>query len=269
MTRDLMVQVAGTKIHACFDGDPAQACIVLMNSLAADTRMWRLQVPLLLAAGYSTLRFDYRGHGGSPAAAGPYSLPMFVADMRAVIAGAGVTRPHLVGLSLGGMLVMHAALETPAAWRSATVISALADMPPPADRIWAERAVEVRRLGVQSVVAGSLERWFTPAFKAQSPAVFEEVGAMIAATDVEAYAACIEGIVKQVDLLRRLPDLRAPCHFIVGAEDLASTPARMREMAAKVPGARITEMPMAAHLPTLERPQAVFDALLSHIRSYA
>ena len=269
MTRDLMVEVAGGRIHACFDGDLAQPCIVLMNSLAADTRMWRLQVPLLLAAGYSTLRFDYRGHGGSPAAPGPYSLPMFVADMRAVIAASGVTRPHLVGLSLGGMLVMHAALETPTAWRSATVISALADMPPPADQVWAERAVEVRRLGVQSVVAGSLERWFTPSFKAQSPAIFKETGEMIAATDVGAYAACIEGIVKQVDLLRRLPELHTPCHFIVGAEDLASTPARMREMASRVPGARFTEMPMAAHLPTLERPQAVVDALLAHIRSCA
>ena len=60
MTRELVVAVAGGKIHACFDGDAAQPCIVLMNSLAADTRMWRLQVPLLLAAGYSTLRFDYQ-----------------------------------------------------------------------------------------------------------------------------------------------------------------------------------------------------------------
>ena len=60
-----------------------------------------------LAAGHTVITLDLRGHGES-GRAGSYDLAAMATDVAAVIAAAGVERPHLVGHSLGGAVVTAA-----------------------------------------------------------------------------------------------------------------------------------------------------------------
>src|SRR5260370_983874 len=54
--------------------------VCFTHSLAADGGMWAEQVPPLLAAGFRVLRVDMRGHGGSAAVAGDYTMDQLAAD---------------------------------------------------------------------------------------------------------------------------------------------------------------------------------------------
>jgi pimeloyl-ACP methyl ester carboxylesterase len=60
-----------------------------------------------LAASNEVITLDLRGHGDSGRAAA-YDLAAMAGDVAAVIAAAGVDRPHLVGHSLGGAVVTAA-----------------------------------------------------------------------------------------------------------------------------------------------------------------
>ena len=60
-----------------------------------------------LAAGHDVITLDLRGHGESGTAAA-YDLASMASDVAAVVAAAGVDRPHLVGHSLGGAVVTAA-----------------------------------------------------------------------------------------------------------------------------------------------------------------
>ena len=93
----------GTELAYRVDGVPDAPWLVVANSLAADHRMWAPQLKTL-AADYQVLRFDARGHGKSAAPAGPYSLPMLVADVVCLMDALGVEQADYLGLSLGGMV---------------------------------------------------------------------------------------------------------------------------------------------------------------------
>ena len=84
------------------DGPADAPVVVLSNSLGATRGMWDPQVPAL-AERYRVVTYDTRGHGESPAPAGPYYLDDLVDDLVALLDEVGAERAHVAGLSLGGM----------------------------------------------------------------------------------------------------------------------------------------------------------------------
>ena len=85
---------------------------------------------------------------------------------------------------------------------------------------------------------------------------------MIAATTTDAYTGCIAAF-RNLDLFEELAQIDVPTLFLVGEEDPASTPEIMRAMHERVPGSRFEIVRSAAHLPSIEQPEAVTRALLS------
>src|SRR3954466_12039574 len=88
-----------------FDG-PADAPVLVMgSSLGTTGAMWDENVPAL-AERFRVLRYDTRGHGGSPAPDGPYAMEELGADVLALLDRLGLERVSFCGLSIGGMIGM-------------------------------------------------------------------------------------------------------------------------------------------------------------------
>src|SRR5947209_7687452 len=84
---------------------PADAPALLMGgSLGTTLHMWEGQ--LRLAAHLRVVRFDHRGHGGSPVPPGPYEIADLGRDVLELIDVLGVDGASYCGLSLGGMVGM-------------------------------------------------------------------------------------------------------------------------------------------------------------------
>jgi 3-oxoadipate enol-lactonase len=254
------------KLHAESHGSPHAPSVVLMGSLASDTTSWAPQIPALVEAGFRAVAFDFRGHGRSSAAPPPFTLALLQEDLRSVVRSFRLHRPHLVGVSLGGMIALGEALSAHADYGRIVVASTRADMPEPLAAAWAERAREVRRTGVGSTVEPTLERWFTAEFHRTQPDTVQEVRRMILRTDANAYADCID-IVRTIDLMDRLPAIRQPVLYLTGAQDTASPPTLMREMQQRTPGASFAEIPDAAHLPNIEQPETFNRLMIEFLKS--
>lgn len=248
-------------IHTLVEGPANRPVVVLSNSLGTTFRMWDSQIDKLQHR-FRVVRYDMRGHGASAVPSGPYSIDDLADDLVAVLDAFDFQRVHLVGLSLGGMVALRVAARNPERVNRLAVLCTAALLPPPS--AWIQRAAAVRAHGSGTVAAAVAARWFTKGYLAAHPAAKVAAEAMVAATPVEGYAGCCEAIAA-VDLRSDLASITAPTLAIAGADDPATPPACLAEIATGMPDARLLVVPHAAHLANVERPEAITHALIEHL----
>lgn len=240
------------------DGSPDAPVLVLSNALGGTREMWEPQLAAL-AEHYRVVRYDQRGHGGSPVPPGPYQLEDLAGDVLALLDHLEVPSASFAGASLGGVLGLWLGAHAAERIDALTVCGTSAWL----DRRDAEldRARAAREHGTSELVASTIERWFTPYFRERHAEDAASYAAMIAGTDDEAYARCCE-VLAHADLRAELPSISAPTLVISGADDPATPPEHGAAIADGIGGnARLAIVDHAAHLANVER-AAEFTALL-------
>jgi 3-oxoadipate enol-lactonase len=241
------------------EGPPEAPALVFLNSLGTDLRMWDAQATALRDE-LRIVRCDARGHGGSPMAPGPWTLADLGGDVLALLDSLAIERASVAGVSLGGATAVWLAAHAPERVERLLACFTSAYFGPPDP--WRERATTVRAEGVAKVSEGVVGRWFTDAI---DPGLRARMKAMLEATPPDGYAAATE-VVAGLDLRDDLAAVVAPTLVVSGAEDTATPSAEGRALAAGIPGANFTELPAAAHLGNVERPDAVTDLIRAHLR---
>lgn len=243
------------------EGPEDAPVLVMANSLGTTFRMWDEQAPAL-SERFRLLRYDHRGHGGSPVPPGPYEMDDLGRDVLALLDRLEIERTSFCGLSIGGMVGMWLASEAPERIERLVLCCASARFEPP--EAWSDRARTVRKSGVGEISAAVLERWFTPAFQKSRPDLVEWAGRMLRDTPAEGYAGCCEAI-RDADLRGGLGAIQAPTLVIAGADDPAAPVDKAEFIHGSIPDARLVVVEQAAHLANVEQPEAVKRAILDHL----
>ena len=247
-------------LHHRVDGPADAPVVVLVHAIGTSMTMWTPQVAALELE-HRVVRLDLRGHGDSPVPPGPYSLADLSGDVVRVLDDLDVERASICGLSLGGMVGLWIAANAPGPDRStrgrvchrqAGVTRGLAR----------SRAHGPRRRGTAAVSDLVVERW---GYADRDPEIGRLIREMLAATPPEGYASCCEAIAT-MDLRADLSRIMAPTLLLAGREDPAAPPSAALEMATSMPDARVEIVEGAAHLANVERPAAVTEAILRHLR---
>jgi len=107
--------------HGPTDGVP----VLLLHGFPDSARLWRRQIPALADAGYRVLAPDMRGFGRSdrPEAVEAYAIHSLVADVAAVMEGAGCETAHVVGHDWGAAVAWAVAMALPTRVRTLTAVS--------------------------------------------------------------------------------------------------------------------------------------------------
>src|SRR5207247_79247 len=108
----MKISANGIQVNYTLEGPADGPVVTMSHSLATDLSMWDLQAKAL-ARRYRVLRYDTRGHGGTEAPAGAYTLSQLAEDARALLRALGIARTHWIGLSMGGMIGQSLALSSP------------------------------------------------------------------------------------------------------------------------------------------------------------
>ena len=255
-----MTTGSAAELHYLLEGPEDAPVVVLANSLGTTLRMWDEQASAL-NYGFRSLRYDHRGHGGSPIPPGPYTIEDLGRDVLALLEQLGIERASFCGLSLGGMVGMWVASEVPERIDRLVLCCTAARFAPD---VYDSRARTVREHGVAEIADDVLERWFTPAFRASQPGVVEWARRMLLGTPAEGYAGCCEAV-RDANLSGRLGDIRAPTLVIAGADDPAAPPEQAELICDSIPHARLVVIEQAAHLANVEQPKDLTQALLDHL----
>lgn len=247
------------------EGPRDAPALILGPSLGTSLAVWDGPAAAL-ARHHRVVRWDLPGHGRSPA--GLLSEGATVADLADLVLAVAdrleLTRFAHAGISLGGAVGAHLAVHHPERISSLALVCSSARFGEP--EAWRERAALVRRAGTDPLAETAPARWFTPAF-ARTPAAAALVGGLVAdqrTADPASYAACCDALAA-FDLRAELHRITAPTLVIAGRDDTATPPPHARRLADGIPGSGLVELPGAAHLAPVERPQAVLDALRSHL----
>ena len=251
------------RLAAAVDDGPADApVLVLGNSLGTTGEMWQPQLSVLRKH-FRVVQYEHRGHGGSPAPAGSYTLADLGGDVLRLLDELGTGPVSYCGVSLGGMIGMWLAANAPDRFTALAVLCTTAWMPDQA--FWTDRAARVRAEGLAPLAGGVVGRWFTPSFAAHDPATVARFIATLASdVDPAGYAGCCDAIAG-MDLRPALPGITAPALVIAGSEDPATPPWQNAVIARAIPDARLRVIRGASHLASVSQPAEVTVALTSHL----
>jgi 3-oxoadipate enol-lactonase len=260
----MKIEANGIQINCELSGKEKAPVVVLSHSLACSMVMWRPQLDLL-ERHFQVLRFDTRGHGGSDAPAGSYTLEQLVGDAIGILAAFDFERVSWVGLSMGGMIGQGLALEHPDRIERLVLADTAAIIPDEAQPVWQERLDAVQREGMQAVVESTLERWFTPGYLEQNASEIDQIRQQILGTPVAGYVGCSEAI-RRLNYLNRLSLIQAPTLIMVGADDPGTPVAASEVMHAQIKGSQLVVIPDAAHLSNIEQAQFFNDRLIAFLK---
>jgi 3-oxoadipate enol-lactonase len=254
----MKLDLPGLAMHLRADGPQDAPPLLMLHSLGTDGRVWQPQAEAL-SQRFRVLRPDLRGHGLTDVTPGPYTIEGMAGDVLAALDALGIDRLPVAGLSIGGMIAQSLAHQAPNRVTALVLCDTALAIPPAA--LWRERAATVRACGMAAVADGVLARWLTPV---ADPGAAAALRAMLLGTDPEGYAAAAEAIAA-ADLTEATGTLRLPAFALVGDRDEATPLGQAEALRAAIPGARLRLIGGAAHIPTLEQPRLVTEALLDFL----
>jgi 3-oxoadipate enol-lactonase len=240
------------------DGPADAPVVVLSNSLGTDLEMWDPQVAAL-AERFRVVRYDTRGHGGSPVPGSDMTIARLAEDLIGLLDHLGVQRASIAGVSLGGMTAMQVAITAHERVDRLALCCTSAFLGP--REMWIERARTVRESGIDAIVQDALQRWFTPAADPADVARFET---MLRGMPSEGYAACC-AVLRDMDLRDGLGAITAPTLVIAARQDPATPPEHGELIAARIPGARLAMIEHGAHMANVECAEEFTAAMLEHL----
>ena len=248
-------------LHHVDEGPRDAPAVFLGPSLGTTHRMWD-ELAADLAQDYRVVRFDTRGHGGSPVPATSYTVEGLAADVVALADRLGLDRFGYLGISLGGAIGQVLGIDR-ADRLSTLVLCCTAPVFGTADT-WRERAAQVRAEGVEGLVEPTLERWFTPAYREAHPERVAWVMEMFRSTPSDGYAGCCDALA-EYDVSERLAAITAPTLVVAGADDPGTPPSVGQAMVESIPGSRLEVIDDAAHIANVAQPQAFSAAVRRHL----
>jgi 3-oxoadipate enol-lactonase len=234
----------------------APRTIVLSHALGADASLWDA-LANSLAATYRVVCYDHRGHGDSDTPQGPYTMADLADDAGGLLAEIDArfnTGPVVwVGISLGGMVGQEVALRYPERIAAMVIANACAAYPAEACAQWQQRIATINADGVEAVADGTMQRWFSDAFRAAQPATVARWRRRVTSTAQAGYAGACHAVM-QHDTTARLARIKVPIALIAGGADLGTPVAMLQAMADALTNASLTTIDAAAHLSVIEEP---------------
>lgn len=226
--------------------------VVLVPGLNCSARLYAEQIPALWQFGPVTVA-DHRRDDSMAAIA------------RRILADAP-PRFALAGLSMGGYIAFEILRQ------AANRVARLALLDTGAGAEVPERTAQRKPL-----IALAQQGRFAEITEDQFPLLVHRsrhgdtalkalVRAMNEETGPEAYCRQQQAIIGRADSRPGFAAISCPTLVLVGDDDQLTPPALAREMAAEIPGARLVVVPECGHLSTMERPEAVTQALLDWMR---
>ncbi len=259
-------------------GDAPDPTLLLVNGLGSQCINYRTEwCERFVAAGFHVIRFDNRDVGLSShfgdAPVGPagnaYELTDMAADAVAVLEACGVDRAHVMGLSMGGMIVQQLAIHH--RHRLLTMVSVMSRTGEPDVGQSSPEAFAILTGPPTTDEESALQRAVDGARVWGSPAFFDEARARAEAA--EAYARCFDpaGVGRQFFAVGaagswadEVPGVTTPTLVMHGNCDTLIDISGGRRTAELIPGARFVEIDGMGH----DYPPQLWDRWVDEIAGF-
>lgn len=249
-------------------------CVLLLQGVGCVGEGWRPQIDDL-AKDHQVAWLDNRGIGGSVPLGGPVSIEEMAHDAQALMAHLGWRRVHLVGHSMGGLIVQQVARDTPQTVASLSLLSTLRR-----GRDAAVPTLANLKVSLRALFGTERQRWLTLArlgyteeYLAAIPE--EEALRLVQLTFCRDFLKTPPVLRQQVAALFRhrggdmAPLQKIPTLIVTGTRDIVVRTELSEELRSHLPHARLERFTDAGHAVPLQHAAAVNSLLRAHIAAAA
>ena len=207
-----------------------------------------------------TIRVDLPGSGRSWRVEGPLSIAGFVACAKGALQKLGVAKAHVVGHSLGTIVALHLAAIEPALVRSLCLFGPLLAPPDTARiniRARGQKARTEGMPGMQEIADAVSQASTSSETKQRRPTALAYVRESLMRQDPEGYGRTCEALAdaQPADTTK----IDCPVLLVTGDEDVVAPPQSVRQMVAKIAGARVEVLRGCGHWAPIEKPEECSD----------
>jgi 3-oxoadipate enol-lactonase len=235
--------------------------VMLVHGFPLNRSIWYPIIPLLNKKARLILP-DLRGYGQSPASEGTFAMRLLAEDLHALLDKLEIEKVILAGHSMGGYVSLAFAQAYPHRLAGLAMIASQAAPDNPEKRANREKtAEEVHRRGLRP-----LAQKLAPALTCRAELV-DPIRKLILKANPKAVISALRGMAERADATEWLADITVPAVVIAGNEDKMIPMEQARLMTQLLGRAWLVEVPEAAHMPMMEQPQLVANALLQLIQS--
>ncbi len=246
--------INGHEIH--FERHGQGEPLLLLHSFLCNTKMWDCQIETL-AANHTVIVMDIRGHGKSSPSR-PHSMYDLVNDAIKLLDAEGIEKAAWLGLSIGGMVSMRAALTHPE--RVSKLVLLATDAKAESLLVKIERrllAQVVKRFGVAPVVIPVLRKMFGKSTFRSRKELIKLWRPRFLEVHTESMLKTLQTLLTRDDVSENLKSVQIPTLIIHGKEDRAIPVSLAHHLSAHMPEAQLVILENSGHLVTLETPERV------------
>jgi len=245
--------------------------VLLIQGVGAIGNAWTPQVEALRHR-FSVITFDNRGIGASSITEGRISIESMADDALAILDAEGITRAHVVGHSMGGLIAMQLALTSPRRVRSLALLSTFPDGRSGSRLTLANFLTGIRtRIGTRRMRRNAFlslvlsKAGMRPVNRRRMTAEMTALFGRDLATQPPIIMRQLRAM-SRFDPTWRLRSLASVRTLVVtGDEDRIALPAYGRKLAASIPGALYVEIANAGHAVPIESPALINRMLAEHM----
>ena len=269
----MRLAVNGVTYHVEMQG--CGPTVLFLHGFTGSGETWSPHVESLGA--FTTLRFDFLGHGRSdaPSDARRYGMEACIGDILSLLDCLGIQRFAVAGYSMGGRVAMRIALQAPERVWALILESTSPGIAEAAERRARARQDSVLAQGIRNEgVTAFVDHWQSiPLFSTQSrlpEATRQGLRTQRLQHTAEGLANSLQGLGAgmQEPVLHSLRDLQLPVLLLAGELDTKYC-GLANEMAAALLHSRLRVVPGAGHAVHLEQPAAFDEALAAFLQTYA
>ncbi|HXG17897.1 MAG TPA: alpha/beta fold hydrolase [Methylomirabilota bacterium] len=256
-------------VSLAYESQGSGPLVVFLHGIGGNRTNWYGQLDHF-SDKFCAVTWDARGYGASDDPPHALKFSDYADDLAHLLDHLKAERAHLVGLSMGGMILQDFYNRYVKRVATLSLIDTSAGFGAASEE--AKRDFLARRL--EPLERGQTPKDIAPgvvqvlASKHASPAVREQLMASLSALRVGPYKQALHAIVA-TDFRAMLSTIAVPTLVIVGDEDVVTPPAASEFLAKSITGASLVRIPQAGHLTNIEKPQEFNAALRSFLEKYA
>lgn len=243
------VKVNDIQIHYEVHGEGFP--LVMIMGLGGDIHWWDPRMVQELSKRFRLIMFDNRGAGRTDVSDKRYTLRLFADDTAGLMDALGISRAHILGISMGGMIAQELALSYPEKVEKlvllATACGGVRSIPP-SEEVMEVLTAERNKMSPEEILRGFFSLCVTEDFIRKNPDYIELSVQQTVKPPIsnEAYMRQLNAA-REFDTYDRLPQIGQATLILQGKQDILTPPENGSILAEAIPNAKLVLFENSAH----------------------